>query len=269
MKTKSALNRLKQWGPVQAVRRRRYRSFFESAAGFGAHWGVFPSFAEARLAAPDSAGFNQERFASKYDDRLQRIFPYDYPVLLHLQKAFATDNACGVLDIGGHVGVHYYAYRGRIPFPSNLTWQVVEVEAVAAAGRDRCRRLGIKNLEFTTSLGDFGTIPRDVVLSAGALHYLEGPLLWDLIAGGQSKPKHIILNKLPLYDCDDFVSLQHIETGFAAHHVWNRSKFIARFVDLGYTLVDEWSVPERQLTMFDDGRSFGPYSGLYLCAEQH
>jgi putative methyltransferase (TIGR04325 family) len=250
---------------VRAIRRERYRRYFGSSKGFAMHSGVFRTFEEALAAAPSSAGFNQARSASDYADRLDRVFAYDYPVLFWLQRIFQESTSLRLLDIGGNIGVHYHAYKKFIDFPSQLKWRVAEVEEVAKAGRSHAQGMGCADLEFTTSFEDLDSTSTDIVLSAGALHYIDRPLLWDVIERAKSKPRNIILNKLPLYQGEDFVSLQNIGAGFSPLHVWNRQTFIARFEQLGYQLVDDWSVHERRFEIFDDPvRSFGPFSGLYL-----
>lgn len=262
----SLLSRIKQVGPVRKLRRERYRRLFESAKGHALHNGVFRTFDEATAAVPKSAGFSQTALAEGwYDDRLARVFPYDYPLLFWLQPIFAGATSLNVVDIGGHVGVHYYAYEKFLRYPPQLRWRVIEVDVVARAGRARAAREGAKGLEFATSFDVLGENPTDIVFSAGALHYVERPLLWDAIERAKTKPRHIFLNKLPLYDGEDFVSLQNIGAGFSPLYVWNRQKFIRRFERIGYQLVDDWSVLERHFELFDDPtRSFGAYSGLYL-----
>lgn len=259
----SILDRIKHLHAVQKLRRAHYRRYFESAKGQALHYGVFRSFAEAAAAEPGAKGFDEAIHASEYDDRLGRVFPYDYPVLFWLQQIFAGAPALDLVDIGGHVGVHYYAYGNLARFPPGLKWRVIEVDAVAKAGRERAERVGAKGLAFSTSLEALE--PADIVISAGALHYVERPLLWDTIARAHTKPAHVLLNKVPLYDGEDFVSLQNIGAGFSPHYVWNRREFVRRFERLGYRLVDDWSVLERHFELFDDPvHSFGAYSGLYL-----
>jgi putative methyltransferase (TIGR04325 family) len=262
------LDLIKRLGPVRALRAERYRTLFESEAGYGMHHGMFRTFSEARSAAPKSNGFNEEHFSTEYDDRVDRVFPYDYPVLFWLERILEAGMVERVLDIGGHVGVHYYAYRRYLSFPPELKWRVSEVERIVQAGRARAQREGASALEFTENFEDLDSQPADVLISAGALHYVEEPLLWDVIERARARPAHLLLNKLPLYDGEDFVSLQNAvrrPLGFSPHYVWNCSKFVERFERLGYRTVDAWSVPDRKFYLHDlPDYSFGAYSGLYL-----
>lgn len=261
----TVIRRIKQLGPVLAIRRERYRRRFESANGYAMSSGVFRTFEEAAASVRKSGGFNQASLASAYEERLDRVFPYDYPFLFWLQQIFEGAKSIGLLDIGGNVGVHYYAYSKFLRFPPRLSWRVSEVDEIAKAGRARAERVGAEGLEFTTSFEDLDSRPADIILSAGALQYIEQPLLWDVLACANSKPGHILLNKIPLYQGEDFVSLQNIGPGFSPLYVWNRREFVQRFERLGYRLVDGWRVMEREFTIFNDPiRSFGPFSGLYL-----
>lgn len=264
----SAIDRIKQLPPIQAIRRNRYRRWFESRSGYAANWGVFRTFHEAAASVAPSPGFNQASLASEYNDRLGRVFPYDYPILFWLQQIFAGATSASLLDIGGHVGVHYYAYRNYLSYPPQLTWWVCEVTEIANAGRVRAERAGAKELNFTTSFADLDSRPADIILSAGALQYVERPLLWEVLARANAKPAHILLNKIPLYQGEDFVTLQNIGSGFSPHFVWDRKEFVKRFEQIGYRVVDEWCVLERHFFLFDDPiRSFGSFSGLYLKLE--
>jgi putative methyltransferase (TIGR04325 family) len=260
-----SLRHIKKFGPVQALRRERYRRRFESPEGYTMHSGVFRSFDEAAASVPHATGCNHATISAEFEDKIDRVFPYDYPFLFWLQRIFSNSAASSLVDIGGHIGVHYYAYRKFLELPRKLKWLVVELAEIAKAGQERAERLAAPGLSFTTSLEILNSHPTDIILSSGALHYIEKPLLWNAIARMESKPQHILLNKVPLYQGEDFVSLQNVRPGFSPLYVWNRLEFIRKFEHTGYRLVDEWSVPERHFHIFDDPlRSFGSFSGLYL-----
>jgi hypothetical protein len=97
----------------------RRRQFF-SPEGFGFYFGLFDSFESARRWLPASPGFSHEALVAEFaDQRTRRVFAYDYPVMWWLQRAFG-EGASEVLDIGGSVGVHYYAYRSYVDMPAGL-----------------------------------------------------------------------------------------------------------------------------------------------------
>ncbi len=256
--------RLKQIPLINESFRRHYHERFLSEAGYARHDGMFQSFEGARMAVPRSAEFDQTVLAADYTDRLDEVFPYDYPVILWLQRAL-SEGCRSVLDIGGSIGVHYFAYQKYIQFPRDLRWVVSEVPAMVTAGRQEAESRGAAQVEFTTELRPETVEESDILISAGTLHYIETPALSDLLSRCKARPTHILLNKLPLYDGEDFVSLQNIHQGFAPHYVFNRARFIAGIVAQGYALCDRWSVLERSFWIYGHPeQSFGAYSGLYF-----
>lgn len=261
----NGLSWIKQWGPIKTVRKKRCRRYFESNDAYSMHWGVFRTFDEATANAPTAVGYNRRGAASDFNDRLDKVFPYDYPVLFWLDRIFARASTLRLFDIGGGIGVHYYAYKKYLSYPAQLIWQICEVDEVVRVGRTRATEAKANQLHFTSSTDDIRSGALDVILSAGALHYIEGPPLWDVAEGAKSRPRNILLNKLPLHDGDEFVSLQNLGSGsFSPLHIWNRGRFVERFQNLGYSLVDTWTVPERMFRIFDDEVKPFSFSGIYL-----
>lgn len=255
-------------GPlVRPARVHLGRQQFLSREGWGAHFGVFDSFAAARAWLPRSPEFDHAALAAEYVDvRSKKVFAYDYPVMQWLQRAF-QGGATSVLDIGGSVGVHYYAYHRYFDMPANLSWHVVEVPAMVAIGQDLAVQNGATALHFMDDLDRTATTrTHDVWLSAGALHYLEDARPERLLKLCAVRPKHILLNKLPLYGGEDFVTTQNIGEGsFAPLHVYNRARFIHNIKELGYTLWDKWAVHERSMYLpGHPDRSFPSFTGLYF-----
>lgn len=253
--------------PLLKWRRRQ----FLSPDGFASYFGVFSSFDEARRFLPSSPEFDEEALTQEHVSvRTKRVFTYDYPMLWWLSSAFKK-GALGVLDVGGSVGVHYYAYRKFMPMPHGLRWTIVEVPAVARVGERLALEQQAASLVFTVDLMDaVSRSDADIWLSAGALQYLEHPDLAALLRRCEKRPQHILLNKLPLYDGDNFVTTQNLGNRcFAPVHIFNRRRFVESLVREGYVLQDEWSVYERSFYLpgFAE-RSFPCFSGLYFVAEK-
>ncbi|GER21244.1 hypothetical protein APR50_33605 [Variovorax paradoxus] len=248
---------------LQRWRRRR----FLSATGFAGYFGVFEEFAQARAWLPASPEFDHAPLAAEYVDiRTKKVFAYDYPVMWWLDRAF-RDGATKVLDIGGSVGVHYYAYRRYFEMPRDLSWHVVEVPAIASIGREMAFQAEVSALGFSdaASLGQV-LDGNDIWISAGALHYLENAHPANLLAEGKDCPRHILLNKLPLYDGEDYVTTQNIGNGcFSPMYVYNRQRFISDIETQGYALRDAWQVHERSIYLpgFPE-RCVPVFSGLYF-----
>ncbi|GER12774.1 methyltransferase, TIGR04325 family [Variovorax boronicumulans] len=256
-------------GPVTRPALLRWRrQQFLSEAGFGSYFGVFDSFAQARDWLPASPEFDHAALAAEYVDvRTKRVFPYDYPVMWWLDRAF-RDGANRVLDIGGSVGVHFYAYRRYVEMPRDLSWRVVEVPAIASIGRDMVGRPGAEadGLSFTGDLEHVMGGGDDIWIAAGSLQYFENARPGELLRHCAVRPRYLLLNKLPLHDGQDYVTAQNIGAGcFSPVHVYNRKQYVEEIEARGYVLRDQWPVLERSLYLpgFPE-RCVPQFSGLYF-----
>lgn len=240
---------------------------FLTPTGAFAYYGLFASFKDARAWLPPTKEFDSPSLATEYVDvRAKQVFEYDYPVMWRLERALLS-GAKNVLDIGGSVGVHYYAYKPYIAIMDCVNWEVVEVPAIAAIGRSLAIQNGAKTLSFAEDLDQaLKSKAYNIWVSAGAIQYIEDARPDHLLERSGARPQHILLNKLPLYDGDDFVTTQNLGNGlYAPLHVYNRRQFIDSIESLGYTLRDHWPVHERSLQLPGyPERSFPTFSGLYF-----
>ncbi|MDM0078070.1 methyltransferase, TIGR04325 family [Variovorax sp. J2P1-59] len=255
-------------GPVTRPALLRWRrQQFLAKEGLGFYFGVYDSFTAAHKRLPVNEGFNNERLAVEYVEiRTRQVFAYDYPVMWWLDRAFRR-GARSVLDIGGSVGVHYHAYRPYLDMPAGLAWQVVEVPAMVDLGRRLAVEREAPALSFTVDLNE--AVVRhgaDIWIAAGALHYMEDARPGDLLRRCMTRPQYLLLNKLPLYGGEDFVTTQNIGEGcFAPMHVFNTERLIREVEALGYNLRDRWQVHERSLYLPGyPERSFPSFTGLYF-----
>ena len=260
---RSTIKLLKETHFGRTIRLWRHERYFKSAAGYASHRGVYKTFAEANASAPENLIAGEHTF--EYPDRIERIFPYDYPVLFWMQPIIKKISR--IFDIGGNIGVHFYSYQRYLSFPDNLKWQVFEVPEIVRAGEERARGVGESRLTFTSSLSSVEDV--DLIYAAGSIQYIESPSFPELLNKYQVKPTHIIINKIPLYDGEGFVTLQNGGNSFYPYQVFNRTEFINSVTEIGYQLVDSWIIPERNFWLpCDPARSFGPSSGLYFELKQ-
>ena len=255
-------------GPVArpALMRWRHKHFL-SADGFACYFGVFRSFEQARLSLPVSPGFDDEALTEEFVTvRTRKVFAYDYPVIWWLAQAL-KNGSCDVLDIGGSVGAHFYAYQQFLELPEGLRWTVAEVPAVARAGQRLAAERRAGSLVFSADLDDaVAHSDAEIWLATGSLQYLERPSIPQLLLRCRRPPDHILLNKLPLYAGDAFVTTQNLgHRCFAPVHVFNRNELVDSILAEGFRLRDEWPVHERALYLpgFPQ-RSFVCFSGLYF-----
>jgi putative methyltransferase (TIGR04325 family) len=227
----------------------------------GAYRGVYPTFEAARAAAPsDKLGFNHAELTNIYDNRLHKAFSSDYPALFWLSKLLP--GASSIFDWGGHVGVSFYAYQKYLTLPAGARWLVCEVPEIAKAGAELAARNGESRLGFTTDPLDASGF--DILLAAGSLQFLEAPLADELLRLEQ-RPPHLLINKLPVYDGEPFVTIQNTIHSYNPTKVQNRSAFVGSILALGYELVDEWDTPDMACQIpLHPKHSISAYSGFYF-----
>ncbi|HTP31889.1 MAG TPA: methyltransferase, TIGR04325 family [Candidatus Acidoferrales bacterium] len=241
---------------------RLYKRRFRSQTG--AFRGVFPTFEQANRSAPRNKplGFNCSEYAGEFRDRHTRIFSFDYPVLYWLSRLLQP--GVHIFDYGGHLGTHFYAYARYLTYPPGLTWTVCDLPEITRAGEQYAREQDARGLAFTNRPEEASGA--DILIAAGSLQYIESPSLSTLLSRLDAKPRHLLLNKLPLYNGEQFVTLQNGGAAFHPQYVFNRHEFLASLTAIGYRLEDAWDVETHSGRIpLHPGQSFRCHSGLYLC----
>lgn len=248
---------------VTRLRSRGYDSLFFSPAGYGLFRGIFETFHDARGSiagarpwGPDAPGYSEHHV-----DRMNRVFFYDYPILFWLRLILHRD--ASVFDLGGNVGVHYYGYRKYIDYPDGMAWIVCEVDSLIARGQEIAREQAATCIRFTSQPSEAEGC--EIFLTSGALQYIETPSLAELLGSLRRRPRHVFVNKVPLYAGRSYVTVQNGGVTFLPQHVWNRTEFVGGLDALGYRLRDEWETPHLSCNVpFHPERSVPVYSGLYF-----
>lgn len=239
-----------------------YAHWFDRARGnVRLFRGVFADFAAARRAIPmqTCVGCDNEPSVLRVAHERRRVLPLDYPVMFWLDRLLPH---CHVLfDWGGSVGISYFAFRRYLDYPCGLTWLVQDLPTAVRLGRDMAAAEAAPGLRFTDSLA--GLADADLLLAAGSLHFIETP--FAELRRVPRRPRHILLNKVPVYAMPDAVTLQNMGSAFCPNHLFNRDEFLRQFARLGYALVDEWKTPELSCRIpFEPRHSIAAYSGFYL-----
>ncbi len=227
------------------LRMRRFDAAFSQGRYGGVCRGVYKTYREAADAVPPTLplGYDNPAAAAMYRDRLNRVWPSDYASMLWLEKTF-RDGAARVLDLGGHVGVSYYAYQKYIVYPPELAWQVFDVPAVAAAGREIA--LERDTLHCLSFVDDFGAAAdADVLFTSGCLQYLEESLA-SMLAPLPRLPLWVLVNLLPLHDSHEYWTVQSIGQALCPYRIQRRSVFLADLERLGYEVLDSWDNAEKR-----------------------
>ncbi|GAC1362279.1 MAG: hypothetical protein NVSMB42_21870 [Herpetosiphon sp.] len=244
---------------------RLYRRFTGDC--YGCFRGVFASVEEAAAAAPRTKpiGYDNPELAQEYKRSLDKtVRSYDYPILFWLEKLMK--DGVKVFDLGGNVGIHFYAYERYLNCPPDIRWTVCDLPAIVKAGEELAHEEGRTELAFTCRHDALAEA--DIFLASGSIQYIES--LAGLLAPVARKPAHLLINRLPLYDGKPFVTLQNGGQVFYPQYVFNKTDFIASVEAIGYTLVDIWEdTIDSCIIPFHRNKSLPYFHGVYFKAVGH
>jgi putative methyltransferase (TIGR04325 family) len=240
------------------------RFFAHHALTHHLYRGVFATFDEAQASIPPAnvSGYDNTESAELYRERTRRIFINDYPMIYWLGRWFA-EGAHRVFDIGGHIGIAYYAYQKYLSYPSSLSWTVMDVPAVNASGsqwaveHDPARRLHFAD-EVSAASGS------DVLFAAGSLQYLSYSLE-DALGFMEEKPAFLLLNSVPIHMRESYFTVQNIGVACCPYGIRAEREFLGGLQALGYELLDRWENPLRSCIIpFHPEKSLDRYFGFAL-----
>jgi putative methyltransferase (TIGR04325 family) len=241
------------------------RQFAENC--YGCFRGVYETFEQAISAAPKtkSIGYDNSALAEEYQSTTElktTIHSYDYAVLFWLKSIVDINSInLSLFDFGGNVGIHFYGYEKYLNYPANFQWIVCDLPEIVNAGKELAHKRQRSELVFTCNFEEAsGT---DVFLASGSIQYVEN--LSISILGLLEKPKHLLVNRLPLYEGEQFVTLQNGGKVFYPSYVFNQSNFIDSFKEIGYELIDIWEDwNDSCIIPFHPEKSLLFYRGIYF-----
>jgi putative methyltransferase (TIGR04325 family) len=236
-----------------------YWSFVRSSANHRFR-GVYGSYSAAQAALPAEGlqGFNHQSVAEFFVDTHFVFNPSDYPILFWLSQILQPGQL--LFDFGGGVGQCFYLYQNFLHLPDGLRWLVCDVEALAKRGAQVAEEKKAA-IEFTTRFAD--AADASVFFTAGALHYIEAELS-AMLADLPRLPRHVLINRVPMYEGETYYTLQHSEHSFVPNKVMNMDGFIRGMEDLGYEKVDQWYLPRTLKIPFHPERYVNSYRGFYF-----
>lgn len=221
-------------------------------------WGVFHSFAEARAAIPpgENRGFDAPNLTQGFDENPPERDLEVVRILSGLMPEVKT-----IFDLGGNIGICFYQYRSQISYPPDLRWTVCDVPFVNQTGAKMAHDRGETQLFFTDDRQEGANA--DVYLTCGALQYFECTFA-DLLAELKRKPKHVLVNRVPLTEKSDFVTLQHMGYSVVPYHIGNLDEFVSSIEALGYRLVEKWKNDRFCDIILRPDRYVSNYHGFYF-----
>jgi putative methyltransferase (TIGR04325 family) len=229
----------------------------------GLFTGVFSTYEAAQEHIPLTyrVGWNNKDSSRLWLHQYDMIQPTAYSTFFWIQQILRDNDI--LVDYGGSIGLSYYGYTERTLLPEGVTWNVVEVPAVAEAGRELAEKNHATGLTFFDDLRK--APPSTLLFSAGALQYIR-----DGIPGFLEKlssiPQHIIINKVPLIDkVASFWTIQNFGASISPYRIYNRKEFMSYFASFGYQTVDTWEVPDLSCDIpFHPEHTNSRMTGLYL-----
>lgn len=263
------VDRFARWPIVNGLLRRKYDRVFAANRDANLFRGVFATYDEARRSAPATLplGYDNPASASMYIDRTRKTYPTDYPVMFWLNKLL-QEGCTRIFDLGGHIGVSYYAYRRYLGYPLAMRWAVHDVPAVVARGRELAAEKDRDGyLMFCDRFQDADGM--DILMAQGSLQYLPETLPARLMAL-RRPPRHLLLNLVPLHDRQSFFTLQSVGTAFCPYRITAVVEFLKSIEELGYTLVDSWENPDKKCRIpFFPDHSLDQYHGFLFTRPNH
>lgn len=210
--------------------------FFKPPINMQRFWGVFSSQAEAKSYIPSGVvqGFDNPTLSENFDENVRDEDKRLVQILSGLMPEVKT-----LFDLGGSIGFSFYQYRSRAPYPPALRWTICEVPFVNELGRRIALKRGETQLFFTDNQQDGENT--DVYLTCGALQYFEGSFA-DILGKLKEKPRHVLINRIPLTERGTFFTLQHSVYSVIPYRVDNMNDFVSGIEALGYKLVEQWKV---------------------------
>jgi putative methyltransferase (TIGR04325 family) len=181
--------------------------------------------------------------AYERDSVLFEKIEHSYPLLVGLLRAaLHNGGALNVVDIGGALGSTYFQCRGLLEGVASLRWNVVEQPAFVECGLQHFQN---EHLRFFRDLRScLAAEPVNVAVLSGVLPYVEDPhsMLREV---AQVKLSHVILDRTPLWELDDRLTVQSVPPaiyGFAVSYpawILNRERVLNHFLP-EYRLMEEF-----------------------------
>lgn len=248
-------------GVRQVLERLYRRRFANERIDDLAYCGIYPDYASALAHSPHTlpVGFDHEIETERFVGLTRHVQSCDYPVLFWLEKLFG-EGCESVFDLGGNIGVKYYAFRRYLDYPTQLRWTVCELPTTIRAGEAWATRNDAdRRLRFTGDPADASG--QDILFASGVLQYLDYTLP-ELLDGLAQPPRYLLINVLPLHPRRSFFTVQKSAELYAPYRIEAQADFMQSIAACGYRLDDHWDQPRRCDIPFHVEYSIEEYHGF-------
>ncbi len=137
---------------------------------------------------------------------------HSYPLVVGLLRAaLRNGGALNVVDIGGALGSTYFQCRGLLEGVGSLRWNVVEQPAFVDCGLAHFQNDHLRFFrDLSSCLAAEGV---NVAVLSGVLPYVEDPhaMLQEV---AQARLSHVILDRTPLWETGDRLTVQSVPRRF-------------------------------------------------------
>lgn len=222
-------------------------------------FGSYESFAAAEAAVPTGIHVGYDGAPDAQSMYSPQICAWDYPTMFWLADAF-QNGMTTVCDLGGHVGIKYYAFRRVIDYPERLGWIVSDVPSVAAAGEALAvERQCSHQLSFRSDLKSIEEA--DILLLSGSLQYLPFKLS-EMLAAVAHKPRRLILNITAAHSSQTIYTLNSIGRAICPYRIQPSDEILGEIRQNGYRRRDVWRNDGKPITIpFVEGGDKAFYFG--------
>lgn len=202
--------------------------------------GAYPDFETAKAHAPkdNPNTYDNDDVAPLNFTLMSKVHIWDYPVIYWLNRKLGPSSH--VLDIGGHFGTKFIAFRGLLSL-GDVRWSVHDLPAIMRAARAAQKQGEVPpEVNFIDAVG--AASGADILLASGLLQYLDQPFA-KLVSSLHTPPKTILLNKVATREGPTVVTLERIGPARLPYQIRNRAGFEAELASMGYAIRDRWEIP--------------------------
>lgn len=215
---------------------RAYQKRFVQNKSENLFLGSFESLAAAQAAAPANlpVGYDLHAASTMYSPQ---VTTWDYPAIHWLADAF-LHGMRSLFDLGGHIGIKYYAFKRVISYPQQLQWMVCDVPSVVRAGEELARSRGVTS-ELKFCLDRRLASGTDVLFMSGCLQYLPSTMT-GILGDLQTRPRRIILNTTAVHPEQTLYTLNSIGISVCPYRIQHQDEVLNELRELGYRRRDMW-----------------------------